>query len=348
MKSATIHDVALEAGVSISTVSRVIRDYPYISEKTKSRVQKVIQELNYEPNTVARRLKYSRTNTIGFILPDISNPFFSNAIKAAYNLIQNSNYSDYELLFYNTDGKPERERKALDFFVARQMEGIIIASSASRAIIEHVRQILQTKNITIVAVDNQLDDLEIDLVTSDNQLGAYQLTSHLLGLGHQSIAVITGPRSESSAWERLEGYWNALADQGIPYQENLVFEGNWTRESGIELTNRIIASAPKPTAIFGFNNSMSMGALSVLKASGLRVPEDMALVSFDDVEYGDLIQPGLTCTNTSWYELGRISAQLLLDRFSSGKSTPRQCVKLPFDVIIRESCGYTISSIYSK
>jgi LacI family transcriptional regulator len=348
MKSVTLRDVALSANVSISTVSRVIRNYQYIGEETKEKVQKSIKKLNYEPNTAARRLKYGRSYTIGFILPDISNPFFSNAIKAAYNYIQNSEYSYYEILFYNTDGQPEREKKAIDLFVARQMEGIIIASSASNLIIEHIRQILKSKNISIVAVDNQLGDLNIDLVTSDNYFGAYTLTTHLLDLGHESIAVITGQPNESSSKDRVDGYKKALKDHGITFNEKIVLVGDWTKESGVSETNRLLQLKPRPTAIFGFNNSMSMGALSVLKASGLRVPEDMALVSFDDVEYGDLIKPGLTCMNTSWYELGRISAQLLLDRFSSGKSTPRQCVKLPFEMIIRESCGYTISSIYSK
>jgi len=340
MKSVTLRDVALSANVSISTVSRVIRNYQYIGEETKEKVQKSIKKLNYEPNTSARRLKYGRSYAIGFILPDISNPFFSNAIKAAYNYIQNSEYSHYEILFYNTDGQPEREKKAIDLFVARQMEGIIIASSASNLIIEHIRQILKSKNIAIVAVDNQLGDLNIDLVTSDNYFGAYTLTTHLLDLGHESIAVITGQPNESSSKERVDGYKKALKDHGITFNEKIVLVGDWKIESGISATNRLLQLKPRPTAIFGFNNSMSLGALSVLKTQGVKIPENMALVSFDDVEYGNLLNPALTCTSTSWYELGQASASLLLDRITNGSSKPKQYIRLPLDMIIRESCGY--------
>jgi LacI family transcriptional regulator len=339
-KKVTLKDVAQSAKVSVSTVSRVIRDYGYIGEETKEKVQKAIERLNYEPNTDARRLKYGRSYTIGFILPDISNPFFSNALKAAYNYIQSSEYSNYELLFYNTDGRPEREKKAIDFFIARQMEGIIIASSASNSIIEHIRQILKSRNIAIVAVDNQLGDLNIDLVTSDNFSGAYRLTKHLIDLGHGSIAVITGPLNESSSKERLDGYKAALKDHGIEFNEKIVLAGEWTRDSGISATNHLLQLNPRPTAIFGFNNSMSLGALTVLKTQGIKVPEEMALVAFDDVEYGDLLNPALTSTSTSWYELGRVSTSLLLDRITYGDSKPKQYIRLPLELIIRDSSGY--------
>jgi DNA-binding LacI/PurR family transcriptional regulator len=336
----TLKDVALAAKVSTQTVSRVINNHPDVAADTRQRVLATIEEIGYHPNALARRLKYGRTNTIGFILPDISNPFFGNAISAANHYIKNSEYADYELLFYNTEGNPEWEKKALDFMIERQMEGIIIASSASEFIIEHIRQILNQKKIVIVAMDNQLGDLNIDLVTSDNFLGAYKLTTHLIGLKHKSIAVITGPDNESSSIERLEGYKAALKEYGIAFDEEITFVGNWTRASGISATERLLQLKSRPTAIFGFNNSLSMGALTVLKSQSIKVPEDMALVSFDDVEYGDLLSPALTTTSTSWYELGRVSASLLLDRLASGNSKTRQCIKLPMELIIRESCGF--------
>jgi LacI family transcriptional regulator len=340
-KHPTITQVALASNVSTQTVSRVINNRPDVAPETRERVLATIEKIGYQPSALARRLKYGRTNTIGFILPDISNPFFSNAIKAAYNFIKNSEYSHYELLFYSTDGQPEREKKALDLFVARQMEGIIIASSASDEIIEHIRMILNNKEIVIVAVDNQLGDLNIDLVTSDNFLGAHRLTTHLIELGHRSIAVITGPPNESSSKERLEGYKAALKDHEIAFDEKIALVGDWTKDSGITATERMLQLKSKPTAIFGFNNSLSMGALSVLKARGIKVPENVALVSFDDVEYGDLLNPALTTTSTSWYELGRVSASLLLDRIANGNLKPKQYIKLPMELIIRESCGYT-------
>ena len=339
-KRPTIKQVASASNVSTQTVSRVINNRPDVAPETRERVLATIKKISYQPSALARRLKYGRTYTIGFVLPDISNPFFSNAIKAAYNYIENSEYSQYELLFYNTDGHPEREKKAIDLFIARQMEGIIIASSASNSIIEYIRQILKNKDIVIVAIDNRLGDLNIDLVHSDNFLGAYMLTTHLLKLGHESIAVITGPYNESSSEERLNGFKTALTERGIAFNEKNVLIGDWTKESGISETNRLLQLKPRPTAIFGFNNSMSLGALSALKSQGVKVPENIALVSFDDVEYGNLLNPTLTSTNTSWYELGQVSARLLLDRISNGNSKPQQCIKLPIYMTIRESCGY--------
>lgn len=339
----TIKDVALACNVSTQTVSRVINNHPDVAPETRERVMAMIEKIGFHPSPLARRLKYGRTNTIGFILPDISNVFFSNAIKAAYNYIKNSEYSYYELLFYNTEGKPEWEKTALDLFVARQMEGIIIASSASEMVIEHIRHVMQTRKIAIVAIDNQLGDLNIDFVTSNNFLGAYKLTSHLIDLGHKSIAVITGPNNESSSKERLEGYQAALMDHNIPFDDKIALVGDWTKASGVAATEQYLRLSSKPTAIFGFNNSLSIGALTVLKTRGIKVPQDMALVSFDDVEYGDLMNPALTTTSTSWYELGRVSASLLLDRIVSGNSKPIQYFKLPMELIIRESCGFYAS-----
>ena len=338
--SVTLKDVAKEAKVSISTVSRVIRDFEYVNEETKEKVQRAIKELHYEPNADARRLKYGRTYTIGFIFPDISNPFFGNALKAAYNYIQSSNNSHYELLFYNTDGNPAREKQALDFFVGRNMEGIIIASSASPMIIEYIRQLMKEKDIVIVAVDNKLGDLSIDLVTSENFVGAYKLGSHLLDLGHSAIAGITGPMNESSSIERLNGLKAAFKDRGLTLDDSLIVHGEWTKDSGIKAMRNLLRKHRDITAVFGFNNSMSMGALTVLKQKGFRVPDDIALVSFDDIEYGEMLNPALTCTSTSWYELGRMSARLLLDRITNGNKGPAKLVKLPLKIIRRESCGY--------
>lgn len=341
-KTVTLRDVAQNTNVSMSTVSRVIRNDQYIGENTKLRVTKAIKDLNYKPNSIARRLKYGRTYTIGFILPDISNIYFSSAVRAATNFIENSEYAQYELLFYNTDGEPEREKKAIDFFISRQMEGIIIASTASAMVVEHIRQILNNRQVVFVSIDNQLDDLNIDLIAPDNFHGAYSLTKHLLGLDHRSIAVITGPLNESSSKERLDGYKTALDERGISFNEEICLAGDWTKESGIAIVKRLLKMNPRPTAIFGFNNSMSLGALMLLKEREIRVPEEMALVSFDDVEYGDLLNPALTTTTTSWYELGRVSAEVLLDRINKNPSRPKQLIRLPEEMIIRESCGYRI------
>lgn len=338
-KLPTISQVAELANVSSQTVSRVINNRKCVTKETRERVLAAIEEIGYHPNPIARRLKYGQTHTLGFILPDISNPLFGDAMKGADHYIRDSEFNYFELLFFNTEGSPEREKKAIDLFVDKRMEGFIIASSASEMIIQHIRQLLDERNIIVVSVDNQLGDLNLDLVSSDNFLGAYLLTSHLISLGHEAISIITGPLEESSASGRLAGYKTALEENGFSYNEDLVFSGSWTKESAVKPTTQIIQIEPRPTAIFCFNNSMSLGTLLTLKAQGIKVPEDIAVVSFDDVENGDLLSPSLTTTNTSWYDLGREAARLLLQRIINENGEPQKTITLPIDIVIRESCG---------
>jgi len=339
-KQPTISQVAALANVSSQTVSRVINNRENVAPDTRERVIEAIEEIGYHPNPVARRLKYGHTHTLGFILPDISNPLFGDAMKGADQFIRNSEYTHFELLFYNTDGIPDRELKAIDLFVDRRMEGIIIASSASDQVIQHIHKLGNDRGIMFVAVDNQLSNLNIDLVSSDNFKGAYLLTSHLISLGHKAISVITGPINESSSIGRLSGYKTALIENGIEFNEDLMFVGDWTKESARKVTSQILQLSPRPTAIFAFNNSTSLGALIKLKEYGIKVPEDIALVSFDDVENGDLLSPALTTTNTSWYELGQVAAKLILDRIHDKDTEPQKIITLPIDLVIRESCGY--------
>jgi DNA-binding LacI/PurR family transcriptional regulator len=344
-KQPTISEVAALANVSSQTVSRVINNRDNVTPETRERVLAAIDKTGYHPNPIARRLKYGQTHTLGFILPDISNPLFGDAMKGADHYIRNSDYKHYELLFFNTEGIPEREKKGVDLFVDRRMEGIIIASSASEMIIEHIRKILDDRNMIVVAVDNQLGDLNVDLVSSDNFKGAYLLTSHLIKLGHKSIAAITGPSNESSSIGRLDGYKAALKEYGIPFDEKIIITGDWTKGTSKTITPQLFTVDPKPTAIFAFNNSTSLGALLALKEHRIRVPDEIAVVSFDDVENGDLLSPALTTTNTSWYELGRVAAELLLSRINEEKTKPRNIITLPIDLVVRESCGINLISI---
>jgi LacI family transcriptional regulator len=343
-KKPTISQVASLANVSTQTVSRVINNRECVAPETRERVKAAIEKIGYHPNPIARRLKYGRTHALGFILPDISNPLFGDAMKGADSYIRNSEYGNYELIFYNTDGHPEREKNAIDLFVDRQMEGIIIASSASNMIVEHIRKLIQNQNIVFIAIDNQLGDLKIDLLSSDNFNGAYLLTAHLIGLGHRLISIITGPLNESSSIGRLEGYKAALSDNGILFNHANVFEGDWTKRNSQKITAKILERNPRPTAIFAFNNSMSLGALITLKTQNIIVPDDIALVSFDDVENGDLLCPALTTTNTSWYELGLAASKLLLERITQERKGPHKTINLPVDIVIRESCGSKIKA----
>jgi LacI family transcriptional regulator len=336
----TLRDVAQEAGVSVSTVSRVIRNERYVSEATRQKVLEAIESVQYRPDPVARRLKYGRTYAIGFVVPDISNPFFSHAVRGAEQAIHNSEHPEYELVLCNTDGEAERERNSIELLLSKRVEGIILASTATEGSVTLVRQVVEENHVPVVAIDNEVYGLKMDLITVNNCLGAYELTSHLIQHGHRRIGIIAGSLHESSASERLEGYKQALIEHNLELDEELVAIGDWKQESGYLLTNRWLDLANRPTAIFGSNNFMSMGALLALRERGLRVPEDMAIVSFDDVEFGYLLRPALTTLDYSWRKIGETAARLMLDRIGRKYADcPPRCILLPFKFLVRESCG---------
>lgn len=338
--AATLKDVAKEAGLSVSTASRVIRNTGYVSNETSQRVHAAIEKLNYKPNNIARRLKYGRTFAIGFVMHDIANPFFSNAVKGAEQYLRNEGL-DFELMLSNTSGECDRELRALKLMTSRRVEGIILASTAVQECIDLVCKVVEQDQIPVVSIDNQLGGCEFGVVSAENQLGAYQLTSHLLEHGHQRIGIISGPLHESHARARLNGCMQALTEHGVDLdKDRLVAVGNWTPEHGYEITNRWLDLESPPTAIFSANNFMCMGALSALRERNVRVPEDIAIAAFDDVEFGYLIQPRLTTLEYSYQKIGEEAIRLILEAIQSEE--PRQNtkrVKVPVQIQIGESCG---------
>jgi DNA-binding LacI/PurR family transcriptional regulator len=345
---ATQRDVAKEAGVSVSTVSRVIRNERYISETTRHKVLDAIQKLQYRPDLVARRLKYGRTYAFGFVMHDVSNPFFSHAVKGAEQFLRNIGDHEFELILSNTSGKADREIKAIELMLSKRVEGIILASTATEECIDLVRQVVEEYQIPVVSIDNQLGGFELGVVSADNQPGAYKLTSHLLQHGHRRIGIISGLLNESHACERLDGCKQALAEYGLELDMELLAVGNWYPEDGYVITKRWLDLAKPPTAIFSSNNFMCMGALSALRERNVRVPEDVAIVSFDDVEFGYLLQPCLTTLDYSFQKIGEEAVRLLLEGIGTkGASFSPQHIRLPVKLVIRESCGcnphYTLS-----
>lgn len=337
---AILKDVAREAGISVSTASRVIRNTGYVSDETRQRVYAAIQKLNYKPNNIARGLKYGRTFAIGFVMHDIANPFFSNAVKGAEQYLRNEGL-DFELVLSNTSGECDREIRALELMTSRRVEGIILASTAIQECVDLVRKVVKQDRIPVVSIDNQLGGFEFGVVSAENQLGAYQLTSHLLEHGHKRIGIISGPPHESHARARLDGCMQALVEHGVDLDEDLfVAVGNWAPEHGYEITNLWLDLERPPTAIFSVNNLMCMGALSALRERNVRVPGDIAIAAFDDVEFGYLIQPRLTTLKYSYQKIGEEAIRLVLEAIQAKEPSPRpKLVKVPVQMRIGESCG---------
>jgi len=293
---------------------------------------------------VARQLKYGRTYAIGFVIHDISNPFFSHAVKGAEQFIRNRGDLQFELILLNTNGESDREMKAIEVMLNKRVEGIILASTATEECIDLVRRVVEEHQIPVVSIDNQLGGFELGVVSAENRLGAYQLTLHLLKHGHRRIGIIAGPQNESHACERLDGCKQALSEYGLELDEDLLAVGNWLPQDGYRITNRWLDLAKPPTAIFSSNNFMCMGALSALRQRNMRVPEDVAIVSFDDVEFGSLLRPCLTTLDYAWQKVGEEAVRLVLEAIrTQSPSFGPKTIRIPVKLLIRESCGCNIA-----
>ena len=288
---ATIKDVAVAAGVSTTAVSLVLNGKKSnISEKTRKQILEVVEKLQYRPNHIAMSMVTKTTRTIGLILPDISNIYFSELSK----LIEQACYRyGYNVLYGNTHDMANRDIEYINIFLDRNVDAIIVILSNS--IDEHLRDIqklIANSGTPFIVVDRKLDVDTGATVVVNQQLGGYLATQHLINLGHRIIGCITGPVNVHSSIERLNGYKAALDDAGIPIQDNLIFEGDFHRESGMEALPYLLGSGV--TAIFAFNDMMALGVYKQASFYNLSIPDNLSLVGYDDIFITDFLTPPLT------------------------------------------------------
>jgi LacI family transcriptional regulator len=328
----TIQDVAKLAGVAPITVSRVMNNSGYASEETRARVEAAIIELGYIPNTLARGLRSKRTHTLALVVTDITNPFFT---LIARGVEDRASHSGYTVIYCNTDESEVKEEKYINILLQKQVDGVLLvpARSNSKSV-----NFLFSNEIPVVLIDRSIPDTQTDLVRSDSQEGAYNLTRHLIELGHKKIVTMTGPREVSTSSDRVSGYQRAMVEAGLEDFEGVYYD-TYTLTSGYELTQQALALNPRPTAIFGTNNFISIGVLKALRDAGLRVPEDMSVVGFDDLPASMVVDPILTVAAQPAYEMGSQAAELLLKRISAELPEINQEVILPTEMIIRRSSG---------
>lgn len=332
---ATIKDVARNAGTSVATVSYVVSGNRYVSPELTARVREAMHALDYHPSGVARSLRNRRTNNIGLLLSDITNPFFP---EIARGTLDAARAASYHVLVCNTDTLPDEARYYIRVLRAQRVAGMIFTSVTPED--EPVlRQLLRTGEVPFVLVNRRIDGLECDFVGIDNVASATIMMRHLLGLGHRRIAFIAGPSSSSASAARLRGYQKALAGEGIAYDPELIEEGALTDETGYVAARRLLAQRPR--AIFAANDAMALGALNALFDAGLRVPEDVAVVGHDDVAFASYRNVALTTMHQSRYEMGRLGIQLLTERITRGEGEPREVI-LPTRLIVRRTCGGAI------
>ncbi len=329
----TITDVARKAGVSTSTVSHVINETRYVSDEVKQRVHAAMKDLNYQPNVIARSLRTRETQTVGVVVSDITNPFFTSIVRAIEDEVLKQGYN---IILCDTDEKPEREQVYLRLLMGRRVDGLIVAPSSGNA---DLLQLAIESGYPTVLLDRSIPGLDADVVLSDNEGGAFDAVSYLVGIGHRRIGIIAGRLEVSTGADRMAGYVRAIKAHGIPVDESLIEVAQFKREIAYEKTREMLARSEPPTALFVCNNAMTAGAMAAIKAAGKKVPKDISVVGFDDSEWAALMDPPLTVVAQPIVELGTRAAQLLMRRISGGRvKTPRAIVLKP-ELIVRGSCA---------
>ncbi len=324
-------DVAERARVSVSTVSHVLNGTRKVSEATRGDVLAAVEELSYRPNLLAKGLKTRRTYTIGLLISDIQNSFFTSVVRGVEDVALSRGY---HLFLCNTDEDAGREDEYITELVKKRVDGLMVAPSARRE--SHVRR-LRGEGVPFVFVDRDVEGVEADVVSVDNRLGMRLIAEHLVELGHRRIGMISGPLDKASGYERYLGLRDGLADLGVELEDSLVRFGDFRTASGREGARELLSLPSPPTALVTANNQMTLGALLTINEMNLGVPGEVSVVGFDDPEWASLTDPPLTTLAQPTYEMGVRAAKLLLDRIEAGPGAESRKVLLEPWLIARES-----------
>lgn len=328
---ANIQDVAKRAGVSIATVSRVLNGTGYVNSDVKARVDAAIQDLHYQPSRAARSLRVNHSTIIALLVADIQNPFFMGLIQGVEDVTQSNSHS---LILCNSDENPQKELQYLDILYAERVAGMIIVPTQER--IPTLKR-FQERSTPIVAVDRRLKDEDVDVVLMDNIQGAREAVTHLLHNGYRRIGIISGPKTTTTGWERIEGYRLALREAGLPLDPALERYGTFKTESGRQCAAELLTLTPPPDALFVANYLMTVGALDVLQERHLRIPEDIALAGYDTLPWAAQGLLPLTTVTQPAYELGSTAAQRLFQRLQNPAQQARQEIVMAPTLMVRDS-----------
>lgn len=307
----TIREIAESAGVSEATVSRVLNGSPLVQEKTRARIEAVMQKMNYTPSMAARALSNRKTPTIAVIVPDITNPFFSDAISGISQVVRPS---EYAVIFFDTNENPAQEVKALNTALSYMVSGIIYCPQSETNDVGEQIQTLRERNMPIVFLDREIQGLDCSGVFADGYCGAYDAVTALIKAGNRDVSIIHGPVSTHPGRSRLEGYYAAMREAGLPVRPSHVKRGDFKQDSGYRLTLELLAEEQRPDAIFSCNNLMSIGCIKALHENGVRIPDDIAFAGFDELDRFGLLGRGLTVVTRDSVAMGREAAQFLIER----------------------------------
>jgi len=328
----TIKHVAARAGVSFTTVSHVVNRTRPVSDDARMRVERAIAELGYFPSAVARALKTSQTRILGVIVPNITNPFFSELMRGIEDVCLRRQYS---VFLCNGDDDRDRQARSLETLLERRVDGVLLATPTGPAATLAKR--LSSANMKTVVVDRSLPGVVADQVRIDHQAGARLAVEHLLALGHRRIACLAGPSSFAASGARVAGWRKALARARIKPADDWLLEGDFRAASGHELTRRLIARGDV-TAIFASNDLLGIGALRAAAEQGCPVPKRLSIIGFDGIEMGAFTYPALTTVGYPIRTIGETAATVLIERIAGHKTETTEIVVAP-EIILRESTG---------
>jgi LacI family transcriptional regulator, repressor for deo operon, udp, cdd, tsx, nupC, and nupG len=331
MHNITMDDVAKKASVSVATVSRVYTNPDKVSLKNRQKVLKAIEELNYQPNVLARNLRRLQTNTILVIIPNIINTFFTYMLKSIqHTAIEHG----YQILLGDTNRSPELEQNYIHLLQQKWVDGVILLFP--RLELELLESLADQK--PVVVVGRLLSNINIPCVTNDNTLSTRIATEHLIQLGHRRIAYLSGTLGIHIADERLAGYFQAIEEYGLTMDESLILEGDYYVDSGYELALELLSQPEVPTAIVAASDEMAIGAMKAARELGISIPDQLAIIGFDDIKMASMCEPPLSTMAQSKEEFGRISTEMLL-ALIKGDPIPNTRIILNDELVIRKSCG---------
>jgi len=328
----TVKDIARKLGLHHSTVSRALRDYSDISEETKQKVRKLAREMNYSPNIVAQSLKTKRTKLIGIIVPEILHNFFSRAISGIENVVYKKGFVPIVL---QSNESSEREVLNIDAMITNRVAGLIVSISQTTTSGEPFQKLID-KKIPLVFFDRVVMGLEAGYVISDDQEGAFQGVRFLIDKGYKKIVHISGPEELTICKNRLKGYQKALQKNRIPEDPDLIYHDTLHEKNGYETMEQILLKDSLPDAIFAVNDPVAMGAYKKIKESGLKMPEDIAILGFSNNEISSYLDPALSTIDQFPGKMGKLAAEILFDQIE-GKKSQKTIKNLSTELIERET-----------
>jgi LacI family transcriptional regulator len=319
----------------VATVSHVVNETRFVSEATRLRVQQAIAELRYVPSALARSLKSNRTHTVGMMIPNNSNPYFAEIIRG----IEDTCYdAGFNVILCNSDDDPLKQSTYVRLLSEKQVDGLIVLSSGSDV---ELLDTQRTATMPQVVVDREIDELAADLVEVNHEAGGLLATQHLLQLGHRRIACIAGPQTLSSARQRVQGYLRALHEAGVAADDRLMRSSDFTSAGGhAAMSSLLDAASPadRPSAVFASNDLMAIGAICAAAAEGLRIPDDLSVIGFDDIALAAFSNPPLSSIVQPKHATGVLAAQLLLKRIAQPDRELQRAILQP-TLMVRQSTG---------